>query len=73
MRRIDWPRLIRLGLVDLRLRPGDFWELTPAELLLLAGHGAGPEALTRRGLAELLARFPDARDAPIQEGQESGI
>jgi uncharacterized phage protein (TIGR02216 family) len=59
VKRIDWPRLIRLGLVDLRLRPTDFWDLTPAELLLLAGHGAGREALTRAGLAELAARFPD--------------
>lgn len=61
MRRIDWPRLIRLGLVELRLRPDDFWMLTPAELLLLAGHAEGASTLTRTGLAELLARFPDER------------
>lgn len=62
MKRIDWPRLIRLGLVELRLRPCDFWDLTPAELLLLAGHGERREALTRAGLDELLARFPDGGD-----------
>lgn len=70
MKRIDWPRLIRLGLVDLRLRPAEFWDLTPAELLLLAGHGAGREALTRAGLAELAKRFPDSPSASTRHPEE---
>lgn len=73
MKRVDWGRLIRLGLVDLRLRPDDFWALTPAELLLLAGHGAGRDALTRAGLADLLERFPDVPDRPIHEEDDRGI
>lgn len=73
MRRIDWPRLIRLGLVDLRLRPDDFWALTPAELLLLAGHGAGRAALTRAGITELMARFPDEQGVATPEGRNFGL
>lgn len=61
MRRIAWPQLMRLGLVHLRLSPEAFWNLTPAELMLMAGSGAGHEALNRTGLAELAARFPDAK------------
>jgi uncharacterized phage protein (TIGR02216 family) len=58
MTRIDWAGLMRLGLVELRLAPEVFWSLTPGELMLIAGIGPRP-ALTRAGLAELLARFPD--------------
>lgn len=59
MSRIAWPRLMRLGLVHLRLAPEVFWSLTPAELMLLAGAGEPGAALTREGLDALLARFPD--------------
>ena len=60
MRRVAWPRLMRLGMVELRLPPEVFWALTPAELFLLAGLDAQPAAMTRAGLDDLLARFPDA-------------
>jgi uncharacterized phage protein (TIGR02216 family) len=59
--RIAWPRLMRLGLVHLRIAPDVFWNLTPAELMLMAGVGEPAAALTRAGLDELLARFPDSR------------
>ena len=38
---IDWPGLIRAGLVDLRLSPEAFWRLTPVELRIMLGvdHG----------------------------------
>lgn len=60
MKRIAWHRLMRLGLAQMGLRPDEFWNLTPAELMLMAGSGEGREALTRSGLEELAARFPDA-------------
>ena len=61
MSRIDWPGLMRLGLVRLGLAPDVFWALTPAELMLLAGlDGGGHAAMTRDGLDALAARFPDA-------------
>ena len=59
MTRIAWPGLMQLGLVQLRLAPEVFWSLTPAELMLMAGQGSGRAALTRSGLADLAARFPD--------------
>ena len=64
MSRVAWPRLMRLGMVELRLAPEVFWSLTPAELFLLAGIGDGPAALTRAGLDELRARFPDGPANP---------
>lgn len=59
MSRIAWPKLLRLGLVELRLKPDEFWNLTPAELMLMAGLDEPGQTLTRSGLAELIARFPD--------------
>jgi uncharacterized phage protein (TIGR02216 family) len=59
MTRIAWPGLMQLGLVRLRLPPDVFWELTPAELMLMAGQSGGRGALTRAELADLAARFPD--------------
>lgn len=59
MSHLDWPALMRLGLRDLRLRPRDFWALTPAELALMAGLHAAPGPLTRARLSELAARYPD--------------
>jgi uncharacterized phage protein (TIGR02216 family) len=56
--KIAWARLMRLGMLRLGLAPEVFWSLTPAELMLLAGIGERA-ALTRAGLDELLARFPD--------------
>ena len=50
---------MRLGMVELQLAPEVFWELTPAELLLLAGIRPTRTAMTRAGLEALLARFPD--------------
>ena len=60
MSRVAWPELMRLGLTRLRLEPDVFWDLTPVELMLMAGGGGGREALTRGGLEDLVARFPDA-------------
>jgi uncharacterized phage protein (TIGR02216 family) len=59
MTRVAWPGLLQLGLVQLGLAPDVFWGLTPAELMLMAGYGPQRAALTRAGLAELAARFPD--------------
>lgn len=68
-RAFDWPGLMRLGMVQLRLAPEHFWSLTPAELRLLAGEQAVPGPLTRTGLAALLAKFPDER-RPAETGRE---
>lgn len=59
MQRFDWSRLLRAAVQRLGLRPGEFWELTPAELMLMFGEGAGPTPLGRSGLEALMAAFPD--------------
>ncbi|MES0824025.1 rcc01693 family protein [Ruegeria sp. SCP11] len=55
----NWSDLMRAGLVGLRLTPEQFWRLTPAELRLMLGQGAGILAMNRAGLDALLAAFPD--------------
>ena len=56
----EWPALLDAGLHGLQLRPKEFWELTPAELLVMLGKGKGPQPLSRSRLSEMLAAFPDA-------------
>ena len=60
-RGLDWPGLMRAGMVWLRLTPSQFWALTPAELALMLGiePGGGAQAMTRGRLADLAAKFPE--------------
>ncbi len=67
MRRIAWAELMRLGLGRMGLRPQVFWDLTPAEFMMMAGIEERPEAMTRQGLDVLLARFPDRRGPRAEE------
>jgi len=55
----DWPALMRAGLHWLRLKPDEFWALTPAELQLMLGSGSGTAPMLRDGLAALMAAYPD--------------
>lgn len=59
---IDWSGLMRVGIGGLRLRPAEFWALTPAELRLMLGVGAAVPPLSRARLEELAAAFPDRED-----------
>jgi len=56
---LDWPGLMRAGLQGLRLRPADFWALTPAELMLMLGADAPARPLDRAALETLARQFPD--------------
>ncbi len=56
---MDWAGLLRRGLLDLRLRPAEFWALTPVELMVMLGLEQAAPPLTRARLAELAAAFPD--------------
>ncbi|MGH1577206.1 rcc01693 family protein [Planktotalea sp.] len=64
MKLVNWPQLMRAGLVQLRLGPGEFWALTPAELMVMLGHGAGNAPMGRARLSDLLRAYPDG---PIEE------
>ncbi|MCE8554436.1 phage tail assembly chaperone [Ruegeria pomeroyi] len=59
MNGFDWPALMRAGILGLRLTPEAFWRLTPAELRLMLGQGAGTAPMGRAGLDALLAAWPD--------------
>ena len=59
----DWPALMRAGMQGLNLPPDQFWALTPAELTLLLGPGAGTAPLRRKGLDALMQAFPDTPKA----------
>ena len=62
MSRFDWPGLMQIGLRQLGLAPAQFWELTPAEFMVMSGLASkNSAALNRSGFEALAARFPDKR------------
>lgn len=73
--RFDWAGLMRLGLHGLGLRPGEFWALTPHELMVLLGRDRAEAPMGRTRLEELARAFPDlkagAAHAP-DEGEKDG-
>ena len=56
---LDWPALMRAGLRGLKLEPRHFWALTPAELQLMLGAGAGDAPLLKKGMEALMDAYPD--------------
>lgn len=58
-RAFDWAALMRAGMQGLALDPAQFWALTPAELQLMLGKGAGQAPLLSAGLDALMAAYPD--------------
>ena len=67
MSRIDWPGLMRAGMLGLGLSPEAFWRLTPLELRIMLGADRAAPALTRTRLEELASAFPD-----ITKGGDDG-
>lgn len=62
MSAIAWSSLMRAGLHDLRLTPAQFWDLTPAELMLMLGHEGRTTVLSRARFEELSRNYPDTRE-----------
>ncbi|MEL6168222.1 MAG: rcc01693 family protein [Pseudomonadota bacterium] len=58
----DWPGLMRAGMFELRLKPDEFWGLTPAELAAMLGRTNGDAPLTRERLTALADAYPDERE-----------
>lgn len=56
---IDWAGILRAGVRGAGLRPEEVWRLTPAELAVILGVGAGPAPMGRARLEELAALYPD--------------
>ena len=65
MMRFDWSALLRAGVQRLKLRPDEFWALTPAELMVMLGDGEDPAPMGRKALDALMAAFPDT---PLSKG-----
>ncbi|MFN0114573.1 MAG: rcc01693 family protein [Paracoccaceae bacterium] len=65
--RLDWGGLMRAGMAGLGMRPDEFWRLTPAELMLMLGDPGSRRPMNRKGLAELMAAWPDG-----EKGQGDG-
>lgn len=60
MSAFDWGALLRAGVREARLRPEEFWRLTPAELLIVLGREGGSNpAMARTRLEELSQQWPD--------------
>lgn len=55
----DWPALMRAGVRGLGLRPAEFWALTPAELMTMAGASAGGAPMGRARFEALARAYPD--------------
>ena len=56
---MDWAGLMQTGLHQLRLKPSDFWALTPAELQIMLGATGANAPMGRPQLDALLRAFPD--------------
>ncbi len=56
---LDWPGLMRAGLLGLGLEPAVFWRLSPVELKIMLGADRTAPTLTRARLEQLAAAFPD--------------
>lgn len=56
---MDWPALMRAGLRGLGLHPREFWQLTPAELMLMLGSEEQQHPLSRTRLEDLSRLYPD--------------
>lgn len=59
MSQFDWPALLRAGVKGLGLKPGEFWQLTPAEFRLMLGIDGGDAPMSRKGLDALARAYPD--------------
>ncbi|PUB13126.1 rcc01693 family protein [Yoonia sediminilitoris] len=62
MNGLDWPRLMLAGMHGLRLKPADFWALTPAELQLMLGQTEARSPMGRKRLGELEQAYPDRQE-----------
>jgi uncharacterized phage protein (TIGR02216 family) len=69
MKTLDWSALLQLGLHGLRLKPDEFWALTPAELRIMLGEEARGGPLTRTGLDTLMQNYPDAASEEPTHGR----
>ena len=55
-----WAELMRVAVMELGIRPGEFWRLTVRELaMLLRPAGPAGDAMSRARLGRLMKEHPD--------------
>ncbi|NVO27772.1 phage tail assembly chaperone [Donghicola sp. C2-DW-16] len=59
---MDYLGLMRVGLTELRLKPAEFWALTPFELMTMSGRIPASRPMVRARLEELGRAFPDMQE-----------
>jgi uncharacterized phage protein (TIGR02216 family) len=64
---LDWPGLMAAGLFGLKLKPADFWALTPWELQVMLGREKPASPMAFGDFDALLQRFPDATPGTDKE------
>ena len=71
----DWHGLMAVAFGELRLKPWEFWALTPHELQVMLGRDAqvGPRSFS--DFEGLMSRFPDRANAatgPLSKDDDNG-
>jgi len=61
LEKFPWADVYRLGVLELRLSPNDFWTLTPRELAVLLGSMPAGQRTMRAELVSLMNLYPDKR------------
>ena len=56
-----WSDVYRLGVLELRLSPEDFWALSPRELAILLGAMPADQRAMRAEMVSLMNLYPDKR------------
>lgn len=67
----DWALMMQAGVYGLRLKPVEFWDLTPAEFKLMLGQSSANAPLNRNRLDALIEAFPDVAKERIDERSRS--
>ncbi|WP_166416357.1 rcc01693 family protein [Cochlodiniinecator piscidefendens] len=68
MTQFNWSALMKAGMRGAGLKPDEFWQLTPAELMIILGQDKGSAPLSRARLEELARAFPDSTEEPEHGG-----
>lgn len=66
---LDWAGLLKIALMHAKLKPDEFWALTPIEFRLMIGDDPDLAPLGRAQLDALMSAYPD-NDTTMQEALE---
>lgn len=70
MSKLDFEGLLRVALGELKLKPAEFWALTPYEFMIMTGRTASARPMIRAQLEALSRAFPDTEEKQDDRGLE---